>query len=83
MEGRFNEGFFCVSSLGAVYLEGLIHGGAYFRNFTVFSARVMSLRAYITRALRDNNLVTRAFKSDYGCAKIAVQIVWSACDNST
>ena len=39
MEGRFNEGFFCVTSLGAVYLEGLVHGGAYFRNFTVFSAR--------------------------------------------
>ena len=73
MEGRFNEGFFCVSSLGAVYLEGLIHGGAYFRNFTVFSARVMSLPAYITQALHDNNLVTRAFKLDYGCAKIAVQ----------
>ena len=23
-------------SLGGLYLEGLIHGGAYFRNFTVF-----------------------------------------------
>ena len=30
MEGRFNGGFFCVTSLG-----GLIFGGAYFRNFTV------------------------------------------------
>ena len=27
---------FCVTSLGGLYLEGLIHGGAYFRNFTVF-----------------------------------------------
>ena len=35
MEGRFNGGFFCVTSLGGLYLEGLIHGGAYFRNFTV------------------------------------------------
>ena len=26
---------FCVTSLGGLYLEGLIHGGAYFRNFTV------------------------------------------------
>ena len=26
---------FCVTSLGSLYLEGLIHGGAYFRNFTV------------------------------------------------
>ena len=34
LEGRFNEGFVCVTSLGALYLEGLIHGGAYFRNFT-------------------------------------------------
>ena len=24
------------TSLGGLYLEGLIHGGAYFRNFTVF-----------------------------------------------
>ena len=30
LEGRFNGGFFWVTSLG-----GLIHGGAYFRNFTV------------------------------------------------
>ena len=28
------EGF-CVMSLGGLYLERLIHGGAYFRNFTV------------------------------------------------
>jgi len=27
------EGFF-VTSLGGLYLEGLIHGGDYFRNFT-------------------------------------------------
>ena len=25
----------CVTVLGGSYLEGLIHGGAYFRNFTV------------------------------------------------
>ena len=32
----------------------------------LFSARViMSLRAYITQAKRDNNLVTRAFKSGF------------------
>ena len=29
---------FCVTSLGGLYLEGLIHGGAYFRNFTVLTA---------------------------------------------
>ena len=38
LEGRFNGGFFCVTSLGGLYyLEGLIDGGAYFRNFTVIS----------------------------------------------
>ena len=26
---------FCAMSLGSLYLEGLIHGGVYFRNFTV------------------------------------------------
>ena len=27
---------FCVTSLGGLYLEGRMHGGAYFRNFTVY-----------------------------------------------
>ena len=35
LEGRFNGGFFCVVGFGGLYSEGLIHGGAYFRNFTV------------------------------------------------
>ena len=34
--GLFNGGFFCVTGLGGLYLAGLIHRGAYFRNFTVF-----------------------------------------------
>ena len=29
LEGRFNGGFFCVTGLEGLYLEGLIHGGAY------------------------------------------------------
>ena len=29
------EGNFPITSPGGLYLEGLIHGGAYFRNFTV------------------------------------------------
>ena len=33
--GDLTEGFY-VTSLGGLYLEGLIHGGAYFQNFTVF-----------------------------------------------
>ena len=33
--GAIERTVFCVTSLGGLYLEGLIHGGAYFRNFTV------------------------------------------------
>ena len=29
------EGNFCVTGLGGLYLEELIHGGAYYRNFTI------------------------------------------------
>ena len=35
--GAIERRTFCVTSLGGLYLEGLIHGGAYFRNFTVSS----------------------------------------------
>ena len=35
--GDLTEGF-CVTILGGLYLEGLIHGGAYFRNFTVIAS---------------------------------------------
>ena len=33
--GAIYRRVFCVTSLGGLYLEGLIHGGAHFRNFTV------------------------------------------------
>ena len=33
----------CVTGLGGLYLEGLIHGGAYFRNFTVDCFRGLAL----------------------------------------
>ena len=38
MEGRFNGGLFAlpVWGGGGLFLERLIQGGAYFRNFTVF-----------------------------------------------
>ena len=39
LKGQFNGGFFCITSLGGLYLEGLIHRGAYFRNFTVFHCK--------------------------------------------
>ena len=32
-EGRFNGGFFCVTSLRGLNLEGLINGGAQFSEF--------------------------------------------------
>ena len=34
--GDLTEGFY-VTGLEGLYLEGLIHGGAYFRNFMVFN----------------------------------------------
>ena len=34
--GAISRKVFWVTSLGGLYLEGLIHGGAYFRNFTVY-----------------------------------------------
>ena len=75
LEGRFNGGFFAVR-----VLRGLTFGVAYtwrdlFSKFYgIFGTTVMSSRTYITQVLCDNNLITRAFKSDYGCAKIAVQL---------
>ena len=35
LEGRVNGGFFALPIWGCLYLVGLIHGGAYFWNFTV------------------------------------------------
>ena len=40
-EGGFNGGFFCVTILGGLYLGGLIHGGAYFRNFKVCCGSIL------------------------------------------
>ena len=35
MDRAISRRVFCVTGLGGLYLKGLIHGGAYFRNFTV------------------------------------------------
>ena len=35
--GNLTEGFLCNTGLGGLYLEELIHGEAYFRNFTVYN----------------------------------------------
>jgi len=37
-EGTYYRTYFCVSDLGGFYMEGIIHGGAYFRNFTVYAS---------------------------------------------
>ena len=42
LEGRFNGGFFALRVLGGQNLERLIHGGAYFRNFTVVRQRMIA-----------------------------------------
>ena len=39
------EVFLCYR-FGGLYLEGLIHGGAYFRNFTLLS--IVSLKPYFS-----------------------------------
>ena len=39
--GDLMEGFFALRVWGGLYLEGLMHGGAYFRNFTLVSKVVV------------------------------------------
>ena len=58
----------------------LLHLNILFPMNELFSVCVMSLRAYITQALRDNNLVTRAFRSGFQLRKNPCAIVWSARD---
>ena len=51
---------FCVTGLRGLYLEGLIHGGAHFRNFTVYpeTRRIMHIsEAVIHQPLADNILL--------------------------
>ena len=42
---------FCVIGLGGLYLEGLKHGGAYFRNFTVRSLSLLSPFTMVNKIL--------------------------------
>ena len=46
--GAIYRTFFCVMSLGGLYLEQFIHGVAYFQNFTVFHICNCTL-AYLSR----------------------------------
>ena len=43
--GDLTEGFFALPVWGASNLEGLIHEGAYFRNFTVFCTETVPVLA--------------------------------------
>ena len=43
-KGLFNGGFFFVTSLGGLYLEGLIHGWAHFRTFTVLAFITVTIK---------------------------------------
>ena len=52
--GAIEPRVFCVTGLGSLYLEGLLHGGAYFWNFTVFSLGASSLGAVLTRGTQLN-----------------------------
>ena len=46
---------FCFTILGDLYLEGLIHGGAYFRNFTVaFPVGTKSIRYCVNTSALDS-----------------------------
>ena len=46
--GDLTEGF-CVTGLGGLYLEELIHGGAYFPNFTVSGSRIEDIEGIKNR----------------------------------
>ena len=43
-KGDWTEGFLCYRFGGGLFLEGLIHQGAYFRNFTVSQRREVSVK---------------------------------------
>ena len=56
MEGRFNGGFFCVTGLGSLYLEGLIFG-------SLRSSRKMGLREQKERPRPDFFWLLSAYKT--------------------
>ena len=58
--GAISRRVSCVTSLGGLYLEGLIHGGAYFRNFTVF---LCAKYVYYNQQATQESLGLFAFRS--------------------
>ena len=47
LEGRFKGGSFCVTGLGGLYLEGLIHGGL------IFGILLYVLNSYLATVVRE------------------------------
>ena len=60
LEGPFNGGFFALPDL-----EGLIHGGAYFRNFTVFTKKCQQQQNFDSdpKEVRHYNHLARVARS--------------------
>ena len=58
--GDLTEGSYCVTDLGDLYLEGLIHGGAYFQNFTVRDEWVI---IYLLNNISNTNILHILHKS--------------------
>ena len=59
--GDLTEGF-CVTILRGLYLEGLIHGGAYFRNSTAFFLGIWHFSSKFPSRLTCKKLAPRLFK---------------------
>ena len=76
LEGRFNGGFFCVASLGGLYLE---LRGAYFRNFTVFHsfAALMITREIFFNTRREISYLRAAMLYPLFPKKIFIAVRWS------
>ena len=55
--GGFNGGFLALRIWGAVFLEGRIHGGAYFRNFTVTDSEQLAPCWYSECTCQDGHLM--------------------------
>ena len=72
--GDLTEGFLRYEFRGLIFGVAYTWRDLFSEFYGIFGTTVMSSRTYITQVLCDNNLITRAFKSDYDCAKIAVQL---------
>ena len=63
LEGRFNGRFFALRNLGGLYLEGLILGGVYFWNITVFPI-TLHLSIYTINKFSNVKVLPKVFHVD-------------------